>query len=442
MWWSEMPSIEKPISPVKLSTIGEVRGSGLLVLTGVLSTESEYHDLLTYSSGELMIRIRSNIILVTRIRNRLILILNMPKNPHIPANLPVKVEYQDLLTQITKAHGSLARLDAMISQLPNPSLLERTFLTKEAVLSSQIEGTQATIKEVFEYEAEGQKKEDSPKERDIQEITNYRMAMRKGVEMLKERPLSENVIKELHKILLQSVRGYNKAPGEFRKQQVYIGKPGVGINEASYVPPPPTVIPELFSNFENYLNSKEEQDVLVQIAIAHFQFEAIHPFLDGNGRIGRLLIPLFLYERKLLSYPLLYLSQYFEENRPDYYHLLNNVTEKGEWLPWIKFFLQALDEQSTKAQETSKSVLNLYQAYKEKIQSINSKYTLNLLDAIFAHPVFSYKSIKETAKIKNPQTLITLIKKFVEAGIVQESEPERKRNKLYAFGELMKLLNN
>lgn len=365
----------------------------------------------------------------------------MAKNPHIPEKLPVKVEYQELLTEITKAHGSLARLDAMISQLPNPTLLERTFLTKEAVLSSQIEGTQATIKEVFEYEAEGQKKEDSNKERDIHEITNYRLAMRKGVEMLKERPLSENMIKELHKILLQSVRGYNKAPGEFRKQQVYIGKPGVGIENASYVPPPPTAIPELFSNFEKYLNSQEEQDVLVQIAIAHFQFEAIHPFLDGNGRIGRLLIPLFLYERKVLSYPLLYLSQYFEENRPDYYQLLNNITEKGEWLPWIKFFLHALEEQSMKAQETSKNVLSLYQSYKEKITSINSKYALNLLDAIFAHPVFSYKSIRETSKIKNPQTLISLIKKFVEAGIVQESEPERKRNKLYAFGELMKLLN-
>lgn len=365
----------------------------------------------------------------------------MAKNPHIPDKLPVKIEYQELLSQITKAHGSLARLDAMISQLPNPSLLERTFLTKEAVLSSQIEGTQATIKEVFEYEAEGQKKEDSPKERDIQEITNYRLAMKRGAELLKDRPLSENLIKELHAILLQSVRGYNKAPGEFRKQQVYIGKPGVGIEEASYVPPTPTAIPELFSNFEKYLNSKEEQDALVQIAIAHFQFEAIHPFLDGNGRIGRLLIPLFLYERKLLSYPLLYVSQYFEENRPDYYQLLNNVTAKGEWLPWIKFFLHALEEQSTKAQETSKSVLGLYQSYKEKIISINSKYALNLLDAIFAHPVFSYKSIKETAKIKNPQTLINLIKKFVEAGIVQESEPERKRNKLYAFGELMKLLN-
>lgn len=365
----------------------------------------------------------------------------MPKNPHIPEKLPVKIEYQDLLSQITKAHGSLARLDAMISQLPNPSLLERTFLTKEAVLSSQIEGTQATIKEVFEYEAEGQKKEDSPKERDIREITNYRFAVKRGVEMLKERPLSENLIKELHKILLQSVRGHDKAPGEFRKQQVYVGKQGVGIEGASYVPPPWTAIPELFGNFEKYLNSREEQDILVQIAVAHSQFEAIHPFLDGNGRIGRLLIPLFLYERKVLSHPLLYLSQYFEENRPDYYRLLGNVTEKGEWLPWIKFFLSALEEQSVKAYETSKNMFGLYRSYKEKVQSINSKYALDLLDVIFAHPVFSYKSIKETAKVKNPQTLINLIKKFVETGIVQELEPERKRNKLYAFGELMKLLN-
>lgn len=366
----------------------------------------------------------------------------MAKNPFIPAKLPVKIDYQELLQELTKAHGSIARLDAMISQLPNPSLLERTFLTKEAVLSSQIEGTQATINEVFEYEAEGDKKDDTNKKRDIQEITNYRLAMRKGAEMLKERPLSENMIKELHRILLQSVRGHNKAPGEFRKQLVYVGAHGAGIENASYVPPPVTEINELFSNFEKYLNSKDEQDVLVQIAIAHFQFEAIHPFLDGNGRIGRLLIPLFLYDRKVLSYPLLYVSQYFEEHRPDYYQLLNNISEKGEWIPWIKFFLRALDEQAVKAQDTSKNILGLYQKYKDIIFGFNSIYALNLLDAIFAHPVFSYKSIKEHVKIKSPQTLITLINKFVDAGIIQQSMPERKRNKIYAFGELMKMLDN
>jgi len=365
----------------------------------------------------------------------------MPKNPFIPAKLPVKIDYQELLQELTKAHGSIARLDAMISQLPNPSLLERTFLTKEAVLSSQIEGTQATINEVFEYEAEGYKKDDTNKKRDIQEITNYRLAMRKGAEMLKERPLSENMIKELHRILLQSVRGYNKAPGEFRKQLVYVGAHGAGIENASYVPPPVSEINELFSNFEKYLNSKDEQDVLVQIAIAHFQFEAIHPFLDGNGRIGRLLIPLFLYDRKVLSYPLLYVSQYFEEHRPDYYQLLNNISEKGEWIPWIKFFLRALDEQAVKAQDTSKNILGLYQKYKDIIFGFNSIYALNLLDAIFAYPVFSYKSIKEHVKIRSPQTLITLINKFVEAGIIQQSMPERKRNKIYAFGELMKMLD-
>jgi Fic family protein len=139
---------------------------------------------------------------------------------------------------------------------------------------------------------------------------------------------------------------------------------------------------------------------------------------------------------------LLYVSQYFEEHRPDYYQLLNNISEKGEWIPWIKFFLRALDEQAIKAQDTSKNILGLYQKYKDIIFGFNSIYALNLLDAIFAHPVFSYKSIKEHVKIKSPQTLITLINKFVDAGIIQQSMPERKRNKIYAFGELMKMLDN
>lgn len=365
----------------------------------------------------------------------------MIKISFVPEKLPVKIDYMKFISDISKAHIAIARFDSLLSQLPNPNFLERTFVTKEAVLSSQIEGTQATLEEVFKHEAEGDNKNEiENKTKDIREVLNYRAALKKGVEILKERPISENFIKELHSILLHSVRGHDKAPGELRKTQVYIGKPGTPIEEASFVPPTPNLIIELLSNFEKYLNSKEEKDELVQIAIAHYQFEAIHPFMDGNGRIGRLLISLFLYDRKIISRPLLYISGFFEEHRQEYYNSLRNVSENKDWESWIKFFLHAIETQAIKAQETSKKILELYRSRKEHIADLNSVYAINLLDAIFEHPIFSFKSIKQSSRVKNNQTLINIIKKFVKAGIIKEANLARKRNKIYIFNDLMKII--
>ena len=259
----------------------------------------------------------------------------MPKNPFIPPELPPQIEYKSLVSDIGNAHASIARLDEVLAHLQNPKLLARTFATKEAVLSSQIEGTEATIAEVFEQEAKGISREDTPRGRDITEIINYRKALERGIEVLRDRPLTENVIKELHKILLFSARGHNKGPGEFRKKLVYIAKPGLSIDNASYVPPLPDEIPGLFSNLEKYIHSNSEQDKIVQIAVSHYQFEAIHPFEDGNGRIGRLLISLMLYNKGFVSYPYIYLSEFFEEHRREYYDLLLGVSERGDWESWI-----------------------------------------------------------------------------------------------------------
>ena len=365
----------------------------------------------------------------------------MSKQPFIPPKLPVKIEYTDLIGHITKAHRAIASLNSLLSHLPNPELLGRTMQTKEAVLSSKIEGTQATLNEVFEYEAEGDKKVNSEKKKDIHEIINYRRALELGVKSLKTTPLAENLVKKLHSILLRSGRGQNKAPGEFRKIQVYIGKPGADIEDAAFIPPPANEIIPLFGNLEKYLNSNEEKDLLVQIAIAHYQFEAIHPFLDGNGRVGRLIISLFLYERKLLSHPFLYLSEFFEEHREDYYGLLRLVSENGDWQGWIKFFLIALATQAEAAEKTGKNILNLRAKYKEKIIDINSVYAINLLDAIFVNPVFGTASIRKDAKIKNTQTFFNLVSKFLKAGIIKDMTPKKQRNKIYAFDELIKLLN-
>lgn len=365
----------------------------------------------------------------------------MSKKPFNLPKLPAEIDYDQLIGKIIEAHRAIASLDSLLGTLPNPALLGRTLQTKEAVESSKIEGTQATLEEVLQYEALAEKKEDSEKQKDIHEVINYRAALDLGIKSLETHPISENLVKKLHATVLKSGRGANKAPGEFRKIQVYIGKPGAGVEEASYIPPAANEILPLFSNLEKYLNSDQEKDKLVQIAIGHYQFEAIHPFLDGNGRVGRLIISLFLYEKKLLSHPFLYLSEFFEEYRQNYYELLQRVSEKQDWTSWIQFFLNALTTQAKKAEETCKEILRLHVEYKEKISEFNSMYAINLLDAIFVRPIFTSASLRKHAKIKNTQTFFNIVAKFVEAGILKEATPEKRRNKMYVFTALIKVLN-
>lgn len=367
----------------------------------------------------------------------------MPKQPFSPIKLPPRIDYEKLVGEITKANIAISRLDVLLSQLQNPRLLARTFATREAVLSSQIEGTQATLSEVLEHEAQaGVNPESTPKEQDFREILNYRRALERGVAILKDKPLTENVIKELHAILLQSVRGHNKAPGDFRRELVYIGKLGMGKENASYVPPLPKEIPELFSNFTNYINGSEERDLLIQIGVAHYQFEAIHPFKDGNGRIGRLLISLMLYEKKLLSHPFIYLSEFFEEHRQEYYDLLRDVSERGDWNSWLSFFLRGLEVQAKKAQEATRGILELHRSLAERVSGeMHSQYANMFLDAMFVHPFFTSSMIHATTKIKNKQTLFSLIEKFKNAGIIIDMRPNQRRNKVYRFNSLHRILN-
>lgn len=367
------------------------------------------------------------------------------KVPFDLPKLPPGVDYGALVEHLSQAHASLARLDETLRHLRNPALIERTFLTREAVLSSQIEGTQATLEEVFKKEAEeGEKiKEEDKKAQDIQEIINYRQAMREGVKLVDAgESLAENNVKKLHKILLQSVRGKTRAPGEFRRDQVYIAPPGTPMEEARYVPPLATRIPELYGDFDRYFNTENaERDPLVQIAIAHYQFEAIHPFKDGNGRVGRLLIPLFLYRRKVLAHPYMYVSKYLEEHRRDYYDLLADVSYKGAWVPWIRFFLNGLCEQAKDASTLARKIIEMQNEYERHLSEFNSPYAFNLLEAVFAYPVFTTTLIRKAAGIENVQTALNLIQKFVRAGILVDVSPERKRNKTYAFTRLLDLLN-
>lgn len=364
----------------------------------------------------------------------------MTKKPFIPPALPPKLDFTPIFSDIINARDIVARYDEAVKRLPNPEIIQRSFETKEAVLSSKIEGTQATLDEVFMFDAQDIKTEGNEKEKDYREIFNYRLAIRYGMDLLKKRPLAENVIKDLHGLLLNSVRGKNRAPGQFRKGQVFIGPYGATIEEATFIPPEPQYISELFSNLEKYIHSNDVIDPLVQIAIAHYQFESIHPFMDGNGRVGRLLVPLFLYERKVTAYPNIYISEFLEEHRDMYYELLRGVSEKGDWASWIKFFLNAIQEQTKITLERVVKIENLYKNLKERMPEINSIYANSFLDAIFIKPTFTTGSIKKISKISNNQTLYTVIEKFVEFKIISDVTPKRARNKIYIFSDLRKII--
>lgn len=367
---------------------------------------------------------------------------NIAKKPFRPIDLPVPVDYLPLLPLISKAHAALARLDATLDQLPNPRLLERSFLTQEAVQSSRIEGTMATIQEVFKFEADLGEDISTKKREDIEEVLNYRKALQYGVKQIDQGfPITENLIKELHKILLTSVRGSGRAPGEFRSGQVYIGSHGTTIKEASYIPPEPQHIQEHFLNLEKYLNKYKEQDLLVQIAIAHYQFEAIHPFWDGNGRVGRLIISLFLYKQGLLKKPWLYLSEYFERHRQEYYRLLREVSQDSQWNNWIAFFLEGVEVQSLDACEKVQKIRTLHEKIKEQALGMGSIYAVNFVEALFIKPIFTRRLIQKIAKVKNYQTLANVVDKFIDAKIIEDLDPKRERNKTYVFMDLMRLIS-
>lgn len=358
---------------------------------------------------------------------------------HVLNLLPPKVDYSHFIRDLGEANRVLGNLTGLLENIPNPSLLTTPLLTKEAVASSKIEGTQATIEDVFKYEAAGKESQIDSKEQDIKEIINYRVAIQTAVEILKKRPIGENFIKQLHRILLNSVRGENKDRGNFRRIPVFIGKPGSTIENAIYIPPACNELSNLVANWENYINSDSEPDILVQIAIAHYQFEAIHPFLDGNGRIGRLLIPIILYQKNVLTYPLLYVSEYFENNREDYYAFLRGVDKDKNWEAWIKYFVISIKNQALDTQNKVKSMLDLYKSIKLQLSDFNSQYAINLLDIIFESPVVSFQSIKNRIDTNSFQTIYNLLDKFQAEKILVEVTGG-KRNKIYVFENLMKIL--
>jgi len=359
--------------------------------------------------------------------------------PYIPELLPLeKLNWDKYVSLIGKANAEVARFDGLLQGMPNPEVLLSPLTMQEAVLSSKIEGTLASLKDVLEFEADPQKKTENYD--DIQEVLNYRKAMRFSVKELEKLPLVNRLIKNVHSILLDSVRGQNKQPGSFRNGQVHIGKPGSSIETATYVPPTPNVVLDGMDNLEKYFHY-DEKDFLVQLAIIHGQFEIIHPFWDGNGRIGRILLPLFLYYKKVLSTPMFYLSAYFESHREEYYDKLLHVSKDKDWDSWIIYFLQAIIEQSQINIKKAAAIHNLYDSKKEEIMNLtNSKYAIKILDFIFSYPIFNSTHFIKTSKISKPSAMRALIV-LEKGGLLKKIQSGSGRKPAtYIFSKLLSIV--
>jgi len=355
----------------------------------------------------------------------------------VPNFLPFVIESDDeLQSLLSKADLALGRLDGIAETLPDVDFFILMYIRKEATLSSQVEGTQATFADVLRVEA---KIEDLESHKDVDEILNYIKAMNYGLERLKSFPLSLRLIKEIHKILLEGVRGEGREPGEFRKSQNWIG--GTTIQRASFVPTPPQEIIASLDNFEKFLHDKSLMPILLKIGLLHAQFENIHPFLDGNGRIGRLLITFYLCQQKILDRPLLYLSDFFKRYRQEYYDCLNAFHEKDDIEGWLKFFLEGVAVTAEQAVETSKKILKLREGDIKKILTLGrSTPKANLVfNSLFHTPLTTIKDVERITGLQNPNAL-ALVNKLVKLEIIKEITG-RKRNKVFAYQQYIKLFD-
>ena len=353
---------------------------------------------------------------------------------------PKYLEWPRLLPLIGPANAAIARYDGVLDGVPNTAVLLSPLTAQEAVLSSRIEGTQATLGEVLEFEAQGELFDEStPKKADIREVLNYRAALQEAIRLLDTLPLSQRLIREAHRVLMQGVRGHNKAPGEYRRVPNWIGPPGCSIEEARFVPCGAERLPAAMDLWEKYLHA-EAPDRLVQLAIAHAEFEAVHPFLDGNGRLGRLMVPIFLYSQKLLSRPNLYVSAYLERNRDEYYERLLAVSRDGDWTGWCEFFLRTVISQAEDNQRRAQDILALYRTRKDWIVEVTkSQYAVRGLDWMFQRPIFKTSDFAETAGIP-PQTANRILRQLRDAGLLREIRARSgRRAAILAFRELLNI---
>lgn len=351
----------------------------------------------------------------------------------LPPKLDLSLETIQLLSEADRALGQLAGVG---ETLPNPHLLIGPFVRREAVLSSRIEGTVATPEELLLFEIAPS---EDPQPPDVREVANYVKALETGLARLAELPVCLRLIRDTHRILLGGVRGGKHRPGEFRQSQNFIGRPDRPIEEARFVPPPVPQMTQALDAFERFLQEGSGYPFLVDLALTHYQFEAIHPFMDGNGRIGRLLIPLLLCERGILPQPLLYLSAYFEKNRDSYVDLLLGVSRSGAWEKWVRFFLKGVADQARDALRRSRQLLSLRQEYRVRMQMARaSALVLRLVDDLFSHPAITASGARRRLGVTHRSAQLN-IEKLEKAGILKEYTG-RRRNRVYVATGILSII--
>lgn len=352
----------------------------------------------------------------------------------IPAQLPPRLTFdQDLAVNLSRADAALGELSGLGRVLPNPHVLIGPLVRREAVLSSQIEGTQTSLSELLLDDARPTPAAKSERADDLREVRNYVSALEHGLSRLNDLPLSLRLVRELHDKLMTGVRGEHATPGEFRRSQNWIGPPGSNLMNASYVPPPVDEMTELLSDWERYLHVRDPMPELIQCAIIHEQFEAIHPFLDGNGRVGRLLITLFLIERGRLSRPLLYLSDFVERHRSDYYDLLQRVRTHGEWIPWVRYFLTGVEETARDAAARARRLMDLRESLLRETKGAKA-----IVDQLLTNPYITIGTATKVLEVTAP-TANRLIRELQAKGLLRETTG-RKWGKIYVATGVLEAL--
>jgi Fic family protein len=354
----------------------------------------------------------------------------------LPPKPPVRISgrLQVLLSDATLALG---RLDGSIHTLPNPDLFVLMYVRKEAVLSSQIEGTQSSLQDVLAAEA---KIFDPSTPRDVDEVLNYISALRYGLRRLDEIPVSVRLVKELHEKLMHGVRGSHLTPGELRRSQNWIGSGGATLKDALFIPPPPEEIPTALGDLEKFLHGHSEIPLLIQIGLAHAQFETIHPFLDGNGRVGRLLITFLLRQRNVVQKPVLYLSHFLKRHREEYYERLQATRDMGDWEGWLEFFLRGIAEVSEEATETARKILVLRETHREIITENLGRAAANghrVLETLYRSPIINVKTVSEIGRTSFAAAN-ELVRRLVMAGILKEMTGHR-RNRSFRYDPYIEL---
>ena len=351
----------------------------------------------------------------------------------LPPNPPIQLD-KDIVDILVKANKQLALLEGISSRIPNIHLFISMYVRKEALMSSQIEGTQATLEDVLDPMLE------ENTNRPVGDVVNYIKATNYAINKLKELPLCNRLIKEAHKVLLSGVRGENKSPGEFRHSQNWIGAAGCTLQNARYIPPSPEDMIQAMSDLEKYINDNDELDVLIRAGLIHYQFETIHPFLDGNGRIGRLLITLFLMDKKILSTPALYISYFLKKNRIEYYDRMNEVRLKGNYEQWIKFFLEAVYESAKDAVETIDKLTSLHDNYCLKIKGLGrrAKNAMRVFEYLESNPIIE---IQKTSKELNMafNTVSSVVKDLCAISVLEQTSTQS-RNRTFAYKEYLEIL--